>query len=512
LRTEGNLQGQIFWLDGIAGTGKSTIAQTVACHYHATGKLGASFFCSRGDAECSNINMIFPTIAYQLCLLVPELREHVSEAIRKDPDLPSALVSMQLEKLIVEPLEAMVREHAFPRCLVVIDALDECKEDKATSTILSALAIFTARGRTPPLQFFITSRPVPAVERGFHLTGLMRDTNALVLHNIPLDISRKDIRIYLTDRLSAIARSFGLESWPADEAIAQLVQRSNELFIYAATIANFIEDQNASDPVDQLETVMVNTYIELPVTSPHRQLDALYLVVLREAFPNISERQRGRLQTVLGTIVLLFDSLDPENLEALFELGENTVRTTLRHLHSIVIVPDAGDGPVRLIHPSFHDFYVDRERCDDLNFGVSMRVQHKSIAERCLWVLDTLRPDMCEVGDPSLCNGDVTDLSARITTRIPAHMRYACRHWASHLSSGNIDDTLLDLLLRFCLRQLMNWVTVMSLVGELSGTITALQLARRKVVVRPEYYIFAGLTDQRRWLKNRKRSPPGPRL
>ena len=171
----------------------------------------------------------------------------------------------------------------------------------------------------------------------------MRDTNALVLHNIPLHISQKDIRIYLTDRLSAIAQSFGLGSWPTGKAIAQLVQRSNELFIYAATIANFIEDQNASDPVDQLEIVMVKTYIESPVTSPHRQLDALYLVVLREAFPSISERQRSRLQTVLGTIVLLFDSLDPEDLEALFELGENTVRTTLRHLHSIVIVPDAGD-------------------------------------------------------------------------------------------------------------------------------------------------------------------------
>src|SRR5882762_1785786 len=277
LRTKGNPQGQIFWLDGLAGTGKSTIAQTVACHYHATRKLGASFFCSRDNGECSDINMIFPTIAYQLCLLVPELREHVSDAMRKDPDLPSALVSMQLERLIVEPLEAVAREHAFLRCLVVIDALDECKDDKATSTILSALAVFTARGRLP-LQFFITSRPVPAVERGFHLTGLMKDTNALVLHNIPLDISQKDIRIYLTGRLSAIARSFGLGPWPTDEAIAQLVERSNELFIFAATIANFIEDQNASDPVDQLEIVMIKTHIESPVTSPHRQLDALYLV------------------------------------------------------------------------------------------------------------------------------------------------------------------------------------------------------------------------------------------
>jgi len=62
--------------------------------------------------------------------------------------------------------------------------------EKATWTVLSALAVFTAGGRVPPLQFFITSRPVPAVERGFHLMELMKDMNALVLHNIPLDISQ----------------------------------------------------------------------------------------------------------------------------------------------------------------------------------------------------------------------------------------------------------------------------------------------------------------------------------
>jgi len=37
---------RIFWLNGLAGTGKSTIAQTFAEMAFADGKLGASFFCS----------------------------------------------------------------------------------------------------------------------------------------------------------------------------------------------------------------------------------------------------------------------------------------------------------------------------------------------------------------------------------------------------------------------------------------------------------------------------------
>jgi len=479
LRTEGNPQGQIFWLDGVAGTGKSTIAQTIAHHYHATGQLAASFFCSRGDADCSNVNMIFPTIAYQLCSLHPLLQERVSEAMGKNIDLQSALTSMQFEKLVVDPLKALMDDPGFkfPPCLVVIDALDECKDENATSTVLTTLSVFT--GRFCPIRFFITSRPVARVQRGFRITGLMDDTNALVLHSIPRDISQRDIEVYLQGRLSYIGRSFGLKAWPSSAVVSQLVERSSGLFIFAATVANFVEDQNASDPIEQLSVVLSTEHISSTEESPYRHLDALYLTVLHEAFPKISKHQRDRLRTVLGSVVLLFDPLEAEGLEGLLGLGENTVRPTLHQLHSIAIVPDAGGGPVQPIHPSLHDFIVDPDRCDDVNFVVDAQVQHTLLAERCLGVLQTLSPDMCGIGDASRLNQDVADLPSRIAACIPAHVQYACRHWASHLSSGNVSDAIVALLADFCSNQLLNWLEVMSLLGDLGGAITALQSAHR---------------------------------
>src|SRR5260221_3845138 len=232
LLTEGNPQGRIFWLDGVAGTGKSTIAQTVADDFNRPHKLGASFFCSRDDGECSNIGLVFPTIAYQLSLRSPSFQKHLSEAIEKNPDVQYALASMQLEKLVMDPLYAAIREEAFPPCLVIIDALDECKDENATSLILLSLSVFA--GRLSPLRFFITSRPVANVLRGFRETDLMTDTSTLVLHNIPLDISQKDIQVYLEKRLSRISHP-KLKSWPPSEALAKLVEKSNGLFIFAAT-------------------------------------------------------------------------------------------------------------------------------------------------------------------------------------------------------------------------------------------------------------------------------------
>ena len=46
---------RVFWLNGLAGTGKSTIAQTFAEMSFADGKLGASFFCLRDFEDRSNL-------------------------------------------------------------------------------------------------------------------------------------------------------------------------------------------------------------------------------------------------------------------------------------------------------------------------------------------------------------------------------------------------------------------------------------------------------------------------
>jgi hypothetical protein len=481
LPIEGNGQGRIFWLDGEAGSGKSTIAQTVANHFSRSGELGASFFCSRDDASCSDVGLVFLTIAYQLSLFNNSFRRRLSEAMSRDPYAQFTLPSMQLEKLIIDPLEAAMCEEAFPPCIVVIDALDECEDENATSTILSAISAFP--GRLHPLKFFVTSRPTTNSMRRFRNMELTKDTAVLVLHDIPWDISHKDIHVFLADRLAGIARSFQLNSWPSSEEQAKLVELSGGLFIYAATVANFIEDRNASNPMRRLEIMLSTTYIISSSTAPYRYLDTLYLGVLRETFPDISNDQRASLQTVLGTIVLLSDPLSPESLEALLGLEVGTVRPTLLPLHFIVNVPDVGGGPIRLAHLLFHDFLIDIDRCTDTDFIVDAQPQHTLLAQQCLRALQTLSRDMCKIGNPLVYNQDVFDLPIRIANNIPAHVRYACQHWAYHLLNGNIQDTTLDLLLVFCSSQLLNWLEVMSLLGKLDNAVTALQSAHRTIKV-----------------------------
>ena len=145
-------QGQrVFWLNGLAGTGKSTIAQTFAGKTFADGKLGASFFCSRDFEDRSNLQMIFPTLAFQLACRYLAFRKELLRALKERPDVGHESLCSQMEKLLVGPLKAT----AIPT-LVIIDAIDECKDKEPASAILSILSRYVTQ--IPNVEFFITGR------------------------------------------------------------------------------------------------------------------------------------------------------------------------------------------------------------------------------------------------------------------------------------------------------------------------------------------------------------------
>ena len=222
----------IFWINGLAGSGKTTIAFTVAQKCWNQGILGASFFCSRDNADCSNMKLVFTTIAYQLGQFCPEFKDELARVLKSDPDIVYSGVSYQLEKLLVEPL--LAAGDKFPPAVVVIDALDECKDGHSTSTILSSLSFHIAK--LSPLQFLITSRPDLKITGAFEIQELSIRTHPLALYEVKLDVITKDIQHYLTQKLGAIRHLYHLQpSWPCSTDIEALTNMSSGLFIFAAT-------------------------------------------------------------------------------------------------------------------------------------------------------------------------------------------------------------------------------------------------------------------------------------
>ena len=476
-RDDDSARAGIFWVNGSAGTGKTTIAFTMAKFWALKHILGASFFCSRDDATCSDPQLIITTIAYQLGQFDSSFGDEVSKAMKLNPDIGYASLSFQLEKLIVNPLRAL--KGSFRSCVVVIDALDECKDKGITSEVLSALALFV--GELSQLSFLLTSRPVHRIEFVFQSDALQAETRRFVLHEVQLDVVQNDIERYINVKLHDQewrSRYAKLEhSWPSELDIQTLSRLSAGLFIFAATCVKFIQDRDAQDPKDQLDRLLcVDPFIDAD-SSPHRRLDQLYTQVLNHAHPNPTIKLSGRLKLVLGSLVHLQDRLSVIDLEHLLQQhnNHNDVKLILVDLHSIVLVPDDDAQAIRMLHPSFFDFLTDRSRCRNPKFVVNTRLQHALLARACLRVMcSQLGRNMCQLPSPATLNAEIEHIGERITTHIPFFLQYACRHWASHFAHAMLSDDLLQTLQQFVDTSLLHWIEICSLLGELRGAIIAL--------------------------------------
>jgi hypothetical protein len=476
---------RIFWINGSAGTGKTTIAYTVAKACNEKNILGASFFCSRDDAACSNPNLIFTTIAYQLGYFCHSFGNEVTRVLKSHPDIGHSDLPYQLEQLIINPLLSVGA--SFPPCVVVIDALDECKDDRTTSQVLDSLSRHV--DQLSSLKILFTSRPERNITTGFESSPLNAATQKFVLHEVWLGIVQNDIENYLATKLATIRKFYHLhDSWPSMTDVEALSRLSSGLFIFAATSVKFIGDSNYGDPAGQLVKLLHGTTV-IEGCSPHRHLDELYMQVLNHAYPDISLDLAGRLKLVMGSIILLRDPLSTRSLERLLnmnsedvESSHGPVQTTLIYLHSVVILPEDDMQVIRLLHPSFFDFLIDPDRCRNTKLVVNTEAQHTLLAQGCFHAMRDLRQNMCGT-ESSTGQNENGDLSTRITQYIPPHLQYACRHWASHLTCAMVSDILVDLLKEFCSDGLLYWVEVCSVLGDLRSALLSLDNARRALAV-----------------------------
>ena len=249
----------VFWLNGLAGTGKSTIAQTFSEMATRNGTLGASFFCSRDYLDRKELKNIFPTLAYQLACQHPELRRRIIRVIENDPSVAHSSLISQLERLVVDPLSS-----TGISCTIVIDALDECVDDQPSSTILSALGRHV--NDLQSVKFFITGRPESHIRSGFSLPSLEPLTQVFLLHEVEQSSVDEDIRLYLQEKLGAIAkRSSDLDLpdvWPSDDDLTALTKKSSGLFISASTLVRFIESEH-HEPKERLRLITTFTHTPL---------------------------------------------------------------------------------------------------------------------------------------------------------------------------------------------------------------------------------------------------------
>ncbi|KAF7966258.1 hypothetical protein HWV62_39413 [Athelia sp. TMB] len=436
LRWKDEYEGKpICWMSGPAGFGKSAVSQTVAESCARDGTLAASFFFLRGAGGRSSIRHFITTLAFQITVSVPEVKPIVEMILQHDPTILYQSITYQLQNLIFVPLMVLAQTDTTSRpLLIVVDALDECSERNLMREFIAALAHACHVGRHLRLRWLLTSRGEEHIRQSFSGAASQHLTTVVQLDNFD---ARLDIKTFLEARFSEIIRDnprlfHGIpQPWPSLDDFWALVDRSSGLFIFAATLVNFVTDGRAP-PNRKLESVL----------QMHAGLDPLYGQVLRDALRDVDDILCFR--RVLATLMVLYRQPSVEMLAALLELSAQDVLHALLTIQSIIRIPSDDNAPVQLNHTSLRDFLVDESRSKD--FFIAPHAAHAKLALACVRVLQkNLKADIFP-------QDEVT--------------QYAAKQWCRHLGdSHELSETspeLLGVLQDFILPQLIEpWINIL---------------------------------------------------
>ena len=479
----------IFWLNGMAGTGKSTISRTVARAFALSGHLGASFFFKRGDGDRGKVDKFFTTIASQMIVNEPTLAAHIKDTIDSDPAVVGKAMREQFEKLILKPLSGISQRASGAASLViVVDALDECERDNDVRLIVHLFSR-TKSLKSPRLKILVTSRPELPIRLGF--SAIDSKYQDLVLHEIPEPVVEHDISAYLQSELARIREEYNTSvpkdrhlstNWPGQSNVQILVSMAIPLFIFAATVCRFLADRKCGSPDKQLSEV-----IAYKTRSQESKLDATYLPVLAQQLVGLSAREKDavleKFQTIVGSIVVLASPLSAASLARILGIDRGDIDNRLDLLHSVLSVPSSSDSPIQLLHLSFRDFLLDPDKRGSNPFWVNEKQTHEKMTANCMRIMEKhLHKDICGLQSPGISRAAIDPQT--IDSSLPAEIQYACLYWVSHVQQGmnrvRDDDQVHD----FLTRHFLHWIEALSLMGRGSESIDIIKTLQTLVEVR----------------------------
>lgn len=468
----------------MAGTGKSTIARTIADSFAKENQLRASFFFSRGRGDLGHARKFFTTIAAQFAGKDPCLRNHISKAIAGNPQIIREGLGEQWKYLILQPIIKLDKSLLDPQTFaIVFDALDECEGEDDVQLILRLLPQLNVLKKVK-VRIFVTSRPETAIRAGFR--QMSKDTHRdFSLHDIDQLITQQDIFTFLSHGLEEIRNEYGIQQgWPGDRSIQLLAENARGLFIHAATACRFIRTSKyAITPEGRLDDLL-----QAPVNakSPDGVLDRIYLQILEQSLmADCDDREREKMgeqfRAVVGSTVMLFDTMSSSSLTRFINYRDRDVLALLGNLYSILDVPESPDHPIQTIHPSFRDFLLSIDRCSAPVFWVDELKVHENLTMCCLRAMTHLKQDICDLKDPGFLSCNVP--RDRIQNCLPAELQYACRYWIEHLLRSELklrDDDQIHTFLR---KHFLHWFEALSLIGRTPEAVLAIASLESRIPV-----------------------------
>ena len=424
----------VFWLTGQAGSGKTTIAYTIAEYFDKLHKvnnsdphtvLGGSFLCSRQFEETRERIRILPTLVYQLA---QKSRSYALALHQTDKFDSGDKLSEQMEDLLSCPWQkSEAQRHNLPPYLIVIDALDEIEGKEGLEFLRDLLE--TVNGRyVRGLKFFVTSRPDHNVGK---LCKSLSPKVVCRLQDVPIEDVGSDIVTYLQFKLPELGE-------PERDRVAK---QADGLFIFAATVVRSLTLGRSNTPREQRQLLdkLLSPQSASGVARPSL-IDELYQHIVFQALYHFDEDLFKARLRILHTFLCTIERTSTFVTAALLSEPDNEiVNAVLDDLHAVLYYKD---GQVLWYHSSFPDFIFTHTRSKfevdgrQIDMSYSEAHQHALLTKACFDIMFSgdsgLRFNIGNIPSSFILDNNDQELSTRVNINISAVLKYASRYWASH--------------------------------------------------------------------------------
>ncbi|KAF9457440.1 WD40-repeat-containing domain protein [Collybia nuda] len=448
----GNSQ-QVFWLKGLAGTGKSSIAHSVGRQLDEQKRLG-SFFCFDASKKPPNSPQhLFPTVSLDLAGFDKHWDSALANIIKNNKSLRTTdSVYRQFHEFILEPANSL---NVVGPIVIVIDALDECGDASSRKVLLEVLVAGVA-SLPENFRFIITSRPQKDIIEAFqeqpHIYCKDMDT-------IDGDTTQNDISTYIQIQLSHLVPELD-KVWPDKTWCSQLVRRAEELFQWASTACLFINDP-LENPVSQLRLLFRNV--------TNQGLKDLYQQVLTKAVPG--EQKQIQLKKILGTLLYAQESLTvPMVADLCLEIDPTVVKKLLQQLGSLFRGVSSSTMVVEPLHTSVRDFLMVEGQGHQ--FYIDKNSAHALLLNASWAIMGALKFNISQWPSSYLVHTDGYESNPGIS----AQLLYACKFWAHHLRNVPFNEETFTQVTRFINSKILYWVELLSGTKTLACAIPSLQI------------------------------------
>jgi len=451
-------QSNTYWIYGLPGIGKTSLAHSICASLHDQGQLAGAFFCRRDDPNLSEPQNILPSLIYKLARVYPPFRSITANRLRSDPNLTSESMKDSflldlLDNLPKRPNDSLV---------FVIDAFDECGDDLSRPRLLRLLT--GAATRASWLKIIITSRPEADIRRFFdELTQ-----SSYLGYDLATDQEASgDLRAFARSQLDPVGRKWCLSApWPEESLLNRVISRANGLFIFIKTLVLALK--HCGDPTNFLEAASED--------SAGAGLEALYKLY-SSILESRVEHRKVEFQRMISVLLTAapYRALCEKTIAELAGVEPNLAEMWVNELSSLLYRDEGTNGGIRVRHLSISEFLVS-DHCPR-DYRINPQGAHVQLGITCLkTMVHHLRFNICGLEDSRLANADIKDLPSRIKENIPDYLQYSSLYWSNHLcfSPNNNDPMVWEYLEKFFEGPCpLFWIEVLSILERVAmGTLS----------------------------------------